>query len=95
MQAYGTIYKLLGTIITIIIYSDVNRRLKIYICIRSATPFRYIGSSVNGITELEDEELLHGTGIGKSLYKLLTEAQVPTTMIIMFALEGGKKRLRI
>ena len=65
----------------------------VYTRIRSATPFRYIGSSVNGIPELEDEELLHGTGIGKSLYKSLTEAQVATTMIIMFALEGGKNEI--
>ncbi|KAI7860587.1 PAC2 family-domain-containing protein [Circinella umbellata] len=72
----------------VIILTSADASLRNDLQITSATPFRYIGSSVNGITELEDEELLHGTGIGKSLYKLLTEAQVPTTMIIMFALEG-------
>ncbi|KAG2217857.1 hypothetical protein INT45_012772 [Circinella minor] len=77
----------------VIILTSADASLRNDLQITSATPFRYIGSSVNGITELEDEELLHGTGIGKSLYKLLTEAQVSTTMIIMFALEGGKKEI--
>ncbi|KAI8137777.1 PAC2 family-domain-containing protein [Fennellomyces sp. T-0311] len=54
----------------------------------TSAPFRFIGAPVNGIPELESEELLHGTGIGRSLYKALADAHVPVSMVVMFALEG-------
>ncbi|KAI9492006.1 PAC2 family-domain-containing protein [Zychaea mexicana] len=65
--------------------ADASMRTDLQI---TGIPFRFLGSPVKGVSELESEELLHGTGIGKSLYKALNEAQVPTTMIVMFALEG-------
>ncbi|KAI9276683.1 PAC2 family-domain-containing protein [Phascolomyces articulosus] len=72
----------------VIVLTSADASLRTDSQITSTTPFRCLGSPVNGIPELENEELLRGTGIGKSLYKALTEAQVATSMIVMFALEG-------
>lgn len=65
----------------------------------TSVPFRVIATNEAtlqkaqdiGIPRLDtDEKDVHGTGMGLSFYNALKEASINATMMIMFALEGGK-----
>lgn len=65
----------------------------------TSVPFRVVGTEDAilqkaqdiGIPRLDtDEKDVHGTGMGVPFFSALKEAHINTTMMIMFALEGGR-----